>query len=40
MLVTLSDRHHLDSLVVIGKELSHHSAELVDDPTYLVSSFG
>ena len=36
MLVTLGDRHHLDGLVVI-EELGDHPAELVDDPTQVVS---
>ena len=36
MLVTLGDRHHLDDLVVIG-ELGDHPAEIVDDPTQVVS---
>ena len=39
MLVTLGDRHHLDGLVVIG-ELGDHPAELVGDPTQIVSGCG
>ena len=39
MLDTLGDRHHLEGLVVIG-ELGDHPAELVDDPTQVVSGCG
>ena len=39
LLVTLSDHHHLDGLVVI-RELGDHPAELVDDPTQVVSGCG
>ena len=37
MLVTLGDRHHLDGLVI---EFGDHPAELVDDPTQVVSGCG
>ena len=39
MLVTLSDRHHLDDFGG-DWEFGHHSTELVDDPTQVVSGYG
>jgi len=39
LLVTLSDRHHLDGSVAI-EELGDHPVELVLDPTHGVSGCG
>ena len=39
MLVTLGDRHHLDGFAG-DWELGDHLAELMGDPTQVVSGFG